>query len=362
VNFDPPDSSPDSSPDPSPLTPVRLESPEGSVPLGSAFYMERSPIERDCYDAILPAGALIRIKAPRGMGKSSLMQRILARAKEAQHQTASLDMQLAPAEALNTTDAFLQWFCASVSDELGLEERLEQHWKGVLGSKSKCTNYFQRYLLPTLAAPLTLGLDEVDQVFQYPTVAQDFFGLLRSWHEKGRNDPLWQKFRLVIVHSKEVDVSLNINQSPFNVGLPIELPGLTQAQAADLAGRHGLAWNSGELEPLMALVAGHPYLLRKALYEIGRDHCTLEELIQGAATDAGVFGQHLMRHMQDLQANGELEAAMRRVVSVATPVRLEPDQSTKLRSLGLIKLTGNAVEPFCSLYRLYFCDRWGVGQ
>ncbi len=107
-----------------------------------------------------------------------------------------------------------------------------------MGSKQKCGNYFQRYLLATITSPLTLGLDEVDRVFQYPEIAQEFFGLLRAWHEKGKNEQAWQKLRLVISHSKEVYIPLNINQSPFNVGLPIELPELNHQQINELVQKH----------------------------------------------------------------------------------------------------------------------------
>jgi hypothetical protein len=341
---------------------ANLEMPEGSVSLSSPFYIDRPPIEQDCYDTIVHSGALIRIKAPRQMGKSSLMQRILDRAKAAQHKAVSVDFQSVEAEFLDSIDLFLQWFCASVSDALGLDGRLEEHWKGVLGSKNKCTNYFQRYLLKTISEPLTLGLDEVDQVFQHPAVAQEFFGLLRAWHEKGKNEPLWQKLRLVIVHSKEVYIPLNINQSPFNVGLPIELPELTQPQVAELVTRHGLNWGNADIQQLMDVVDGHPYLLRKTLYEIARGNLTLERLIQVAPTEAGLFGDHLRRHFLNLQADPDLAAAMRQVVSAKTAVRIDPTQAFKLRSMGLIELKGNDVEPSCNLYRLYFRDRLGVGQ
>ncbi|KST70388.1 hypothetical protein BC008_45175 [Mastigocoleus testarum BC008] len=54
-----------------------FEQPEGQVSLNSAFYIERPPIEDDCYETILQSGALVRIKAPRQMGKTSLLSRIL---------------------------------------------------------------------------------------------------------------------------------------------------------------------------------------------------------------------------------------------------------------------------------------------
>ena len=344
---------------PNPIA-VVLDMPEGSVSLDSPFYIDRPPIEDECYDTINRPGALIRIKAPRQMGKSSLMQRVLNHSKQLNQKTACLNFQSADAEYLDNIDLFLQWFCASVSDELGLEEQLEKYWKGVLGSKNKCTNYFQRYLLTTIPEPITLGLDEVDQVFQHPNIAQEFFGLLRAWHEKGKNEPVWQKLRLIIVHSKEVYIPLNINQSPFNVGLPIELPELTAAQVTDLVQRHGLPWSDRETSQLMNIVDGHPYLVRKALYEIARGNLTLNEFAIAAPTEQGIFGDHLRRHLLNLNADPELAAAMRSVITSEQAIRVDPTLAFKLRSMGLVELQGNDVRPLCNLYRTYFRDRFGV--
>ena len=48
---------------------IELELPEGQVKLNSPFYLERPPIETTCYQTIINSGSLIRIKAPRQMGK-----------------------------------------------------------------------------------------------------------------------------------------------------------------------------------------------------------------------------------------------------------------------------------------------------
>jgi hypothetical protein len=51
------------------LPKMKLDNPEGVVPLDSPFYIERLPIESDCYEEIEQPGALIRIKAPKQIGK-----------------------------------------------------------------------------------------------------------------------------------------------------------------------------------------------------------------------------------------------------------------------------------------------------
>ncbi len=68
------------------------EYPEGSVPLNSPFYIQRSPIEERCYETILHAGSLIRIKAPNQMGKTSLMDRIIAHSNQQGYHTVRLNL------------------------------------------------------------------------------------------------------------------------------------------------------------------------------------------------------------------------------------------------------------------------------
>ncbi|WP_414563478.1 MULTISPECIES: AAA-like domain-containing protein [unclassified Anabaena] len=338
---------------------IALENPEGQVPLESPFYIKRSPVENDCYEEVFRDGALIRIKAPRQMGKSSLMSRVLDYGSKQGYESVYLNLQSAEAEYLSNLNMFLQWFCASVTDSLGLLEKLDDYWKGVLGSKNKCTNYFGRYLLKEIDKPIVLGLDEVDEIFKHPIIATDFFGLLRAWHERAKNDPDWQKLKLVIVHSKEVYVPLNINQSPFNVGLPVELPELNQQQVQDLVQRHGLSWSNSQVQQLIMLVGGHPYLVRMALYQIARERTTLDKLEQVAPTEAGPYNDHLRRHLLNLQEDEELLAALKQVVTAEEAVNVGTTEAFKLRSMGLVKFQGNKIMPLCNLYRKYFCDRLG---
>ncbi|MGF1932866.1 MAG: AAA-like domain-containing protein [Nostoc sp. ChiQUE02] len=343
-----------------PLPVAEPELPEGQVGLASEFYIERPPIESDCYETILQPGSLIRIKAPRQTGKTSLMARILYQASQQGYLTVPLSFQLADGRVFADLDKFLQWFCASVGRRLRLPNKLADYWDVIFGSKDNCTAYFEEYLLPEINQPLALGLDEVDYVFQYPEIAGDFFDLLRVWHEKGKNLDIWRKLRLVVVHSTEVYIQLNINHSPFNVGLPIALSDLTPQQVLDLAQRHGINWSSSQVDQLMAMVGGHPYLVRVALYCIARQNTTLDMLLQIAPTEAGPYNEHLHRHLWNLEQRPELAAAMMDVITNTNAVRLDSMQCFKLLSMGLLQQQGNNVTPRCDLYRQYFGDRLRV--
>lgn len=334
---------------------VAPEFPDGQVGLNSTFYVERPPIESRCYEEILQPASLIRIKAPRQMGKTSLMARILAQAAKQGYRTVILDLSLADGAVLTNLDKFLCWFCASVGRKLQLPNQLDDYWdEELLSSNSNCTVYFEEYLLAQIDTPLALGLDEVDRVFPYPEIAPDFFRLLRNWHENGKNRDIWKQLRLVVAHSTEVYIPLNINQSPFNVGLPVELPEWSQQQVQELAKRHGLDWSASQVEQLMAMVGGHPFLVRLALYHVARQNITLDQLLQTSPTEAGIYGDHLRRHLANLQENLELKAAFKKVVATEASVNLEPMQVYQLQSMGLVQLQGNDVTPRCNLYRRYF--------
>jgi hypothetical protein len=336
---------------------IVLEDPEGLVPLDSKFYVERSPIETDCYERIVRPGSLIRIKAPGHMGKSSLMARILNYAKQQGYQTADVNFRLVDDEFWTSLDQFLPWFCASVTEAMELPDKLADYWKGVLGSKNKSMKYFERYLLAQCDKPLVLGLDNVDEIFPHGEIATGFFGLLRTWHEQGKNEELWKKLRLVIVHSKEVYIPMQANQSPFNVGFAAELRELNQAEVQDLVQRHGLHWTEQQVGQLTQLVGGHPYLLRVALYQIARQRMSVEELLQAAPTEGGLYGEHLRRHYLNVKSDDKLVAALRQVVSANEPIQVGTEEAFRLQSLGLVKYQGNAIAPSCELYRRYFRDR-----
>ncbi|MBJ7296297.1 MAG: AAA-like domain-containing protein [Dolichospermum sp.] len=335
---------------------IPFENLDGQVPLNSPFYVERPPIEANCYTAIVKPGALIRIKAPRQMGKTSLMSRILHQGEKQGYQTGFINLW--SRELFKNLDSFLESFCANVSLELGIEEKIDQYWKPQrYSSQTNCTNYFQSYLLKELKQPVILGLDEVDRIFQYSEIADEFFTMLRSWHEKGKNNETWQKLRLVISHSQEVYISLDVNKSPFNVGLPIDLNKFSLAQVQDLVKRHGLQWSDTEINQLMGMIDGHPYLVRTALYHIATNDLTLKQFLEIAPTEEGLYEDHLYRHLLILEENKQLKSAMLKLVNSDDAVTLEPIYAFKLKSMGLAESRGNKVIPLCNLYRLYFSDR-----
>ena len=321
----------------------------------SSFYIQRPEIENNCYQNILQPGALIRIKSPRKMGKTYLISRIFDHVKQKGYRTVSINLW--SQENLTDLKTFLQRFCAILSLELGLEDQIDQSWSSRFGSQDNCTNYLKKYILPAIDSPLVLGLDNIDEIFPYPEITQQFSALLRAWHEKAKTEDIWQNLRLVIAHSQEVDISIDLNQSPFNVGLSVKICEFNLTQIKELVGKYGLNFSDSEITQLRDMINGHPYLLTTVLDKISKGNLTLSNFLEVAPTNQSPYGKFLNFYLSELEKDTLLKAAMQQVINSDVPIKIDSTQALKLRSLGLIEFKGNEVQCLCNLYRLYFQER-----
>jgi AAA-like domain len=334
-----------------------IEYPAGSVPLGSAFYLPRLPQEDWCYQTILQPNALIQIKAPRQMGKTSLMNRIVAHAKANDCQAVSFNLQLVGQPILENLDSLLRWFCHYLVQKLKLSVPLASCWHPDMGCKTSCTLYIES-ILEALSTPLVLAIDEVSELFQYPMVAQEFLSLLRTWHEYSKTDATWQKLRLVLVQSTEAYLPIVNPQTwvdlGLNVGLSVTLVPFTRVQIETLSRQQGVNLSDSEHHQLFELTQGHPYLTRLMLYHLAAFQADFDHLVAIATTNTGIYHEHLRHYQWLLQAHPELLVSLQQLTASVDPVVLESTQAFKLQSLGLVKLCGRGATIACELYRHYF--------
>ncbi|KAM3095269.1 AAA-like domain-containing protein [Phormidesmis sp. 146-35] len=332
-----------------PGSPLRLDAP---------FYIARPPMEEQAYAEILKPGALIRIRAPEKWGKTSLMNRILSQAIDQNYAVVRLNFQQADSEILADLDRLLRWFCTNITQQLQLEPRLDDYWVTDLGSKVSCATYLQGYIFTKVTSPLVIAMDDVQRLFEYPAIAQDFLPLLRVWHEEAKNLASWARLRLLVVYSTEVYIPLSFHQSPFNVGLPLRLQKFSLAQAQEFALLYG--FDQGEMQNLTRLwlmVNGHPYLLHLAFYCMSLGEFSIEALLEDVSTQTGIYSDHLRGYLAILQSRPMLAAAFRSVILSADPVEIDAIAAYKLESMGLVNLSGNQAMASCDLYQRYFRDR-----
>ena len=324
-------------------------------------YVERFPVESACYQQLLTPGALVRVKAPNFMGKTALIARMSKKIIcQEGYRTVYINFHLAQQTDFSNIDRFLKWFCISVGQALGLKNRLEDYWDEEYStSKVDCTDYFEKYLLAQADSPLLLCLDEVDRIFPHQEIASEFLGLLRAWHEQAKTRPVWQKLRLLLAHSTEVYIRLDIDSSPFNVGLPLELPEFEASQVQELAQLHGLEIQENELQLLIEQVGGHPYLIEQAFSSLRlRGRHSLAELLAMSTTDSGIYSNYLRHLWRLLQKKPQLSAALKKVFQNPSGVQLNPQESYKLNSMGLVRVQGDNVTIRCNLYKEYFKNKF----
>jgi hypothetical protein len=356
-----------------------LEYPDGFVPIGSTFYIvptilkqsERSDKENEiwkyCAKKLSAGSTLLRIKAPRKFGKTSLVERLLRWGEKQGYDVVRFDFQEMDESRLSNLKALLQAICGKVCREMHIEPQFDMYWDEQQDLIAAYKNYFEAYLLKDLQKPLVLGLDNVDRLFQYPQV-YDFFRLLRVCHEESKRSPIWKKLRCIVTYATGLYIKLDMNQSPFNVGEDIVLPAFGAGQVQELARRHGLRdfEPRGAVERLMAMVGGQPYLIRLALYRLAQDRLPLETLLEAATMPQGIYQSYLQSlwhqlNQEEQTLKDEIVKALKHLVGSGDPVRLSDEARCKLEGMGIIASAASTkaeVRWSCELYRQYFQRRF----
>lgn len=332
-----------------------LPEPGGAVELSDPYYIERADDAR-LKREIAKSGATITIRAPRQTGKSSLLARGLDYAQQRGIRYLCLNLQREDEQHLQTLEGFLRRVADFVTYKLHLAGPSEAVWARPLSPQNKLTFFMEDSVLPEIAAPpLILAFEEADRLLE-TTWYTEFFALLRSWHDERVLNPLWKRLNLVLVIATEPYLLIaDAHQSPFNVGLRLKLEDFTPEQVAELNQRHGTPVGPTDFPHLMALLDGHPYLTRKALYELILADYTWPEFHAAAPRDDGPFGDHLRRYTLLLHRDTALCDALREVIH-GDSCSDNPAFFRLLRS-GLVKGTAEACTCRCDLYRQYFADK-----
>ena len=335
--------------------PSALEGVGGAVPLDSAFYLRRS-VDDELETAISQRDSIMLIKGARQMGKTSLLARGLAYARRSDARAAFVDLQKLNATNLESASSFYLTLCETLADQLDLDTLPSDVWDERRGPNVNFERYLRREVLAKIGVPLVWGLDEVDRLFGCE-FGGEVFGLFRSWHNERALDPTgpWSNLSLIIAYATEAHLFItDMNQSPFNVGTRLEVDDFNQLQVAELNRRYrGPLRNTDEVNRLVRLVGGHPYLVRRALHELSVDNkLDIENFESYADQDEWIYGDHLRRILVLLARDPELEEVVRGVLR-GEPCP-SPESFYRLRASGVINgSTQNDARPRCRLYAQY---------
>ena len=326
-----------------------LEAPAGAVRSQSPFYVERLA-DSQLYHQLAGQGTTTTIQAGRQTGKTSLLIHAI---NAYQGKIIYLDFHLVDEASKENLTSFLRFLSEAIAEQLDLEwSVVDRYWQASRNPAQTFNRFLQQEMLQRFEQPVLLAIDEADLLLG-AEYQKHFFALLRAWDSRRAFDADWRKLNLVMVISTHPYLLIDdVNLSPFNVGLTIRLKDFSPDQVADLNQRHGSPLPQHDVSALMALVGGHPYLVRQAYYTLVSERLSLADLLRVATSPEGPFGKHLLFYQHSLKKNPALLAAFQQLLRE----QKLPDESLleRLAAVGLIQQEEGKWSPRCGLYGEFF--------
>jgi DNA-binding SARP family transcriptional activator len=296
------------------IAPLASEEPSGgAMPLGSRYYVRRAA-DADAEGLVEQGEGVVLIQGPRQVGKSSLLARTFSHARSAGIKVILTDLQAMGKSQFLESELLYRTLAHNLAQQLGLDIDLEKDWSVWLGPNMNLDGVVGR-LLGRCDGLVCWGIDEADLLFDRP-YTNDFFGLLRSWHNRRALEPngAWHKLTLVLTYATEAHLFISdLNQSPFNVGVRLALQDFSEREMRELQGRYSKLSEHEAWRTVHRMTHGHPYLARQAFAFLAKGG-KLGDLEANASKLDGPFGDHLRRTLASISKDREILGEVRRML------------------------------------------------
>ena len=348
---------------PAPQPPRFVPTPGGGLRRDDPLYIERLA-DQKFRDAVFDKASVILVKGARQMGKTSLLARGLQFARDREFRTVYTDFQRLNVGGLGSIEEFYQGLIEWLCQGLDLEIDVEREWNPKRPANFNLDRIFRTRILKGLKGHLVWGMDEVDRLFDMP-FSPEFFSLIRTWHNDRALsiDSPWECLTIAIVYATEAHSFITDgNQSPFNVGVNVDLADFTIDQVNLENEKFGAPlpdWKS--VSRFHEIVGGQPYLVQRGLSELVERPQTLDHFIEYAPRDDGPFADHLRRVLINLARKPNLVAPVRSMLEgrFQAPACKEEEQQ-RIGELSWLRRAGIAVGASpqvarirCRLYEMY---------
>ncbi len=325
------------------------------APILTATKFARREEERWCQELLKPQ-AVVKIQAPSQFGKTTLMWKMLDRAEQQGHLPLYLDLNAIELSSFKDPQTFFRRFICEIISEIETQYHpdclilLEQYDRPtILLTPSAAFLKYLEQLQHKIAKPLTIGINKLDRLLDFPDTGDEFLFQLRNMHEKSKKPGAWQNFRLLLAYSTpriEEFVTVVANRSPFNVGSLIQLGEFSSSEIATLAAERGVELDSIQIDTLMQLIGGIPSLV----------YLTLDRL-QEQGGDLAAIAPIYQDHLESLEfwlQDRDLYLLMQQIATNSSGVVITRKQRSLVHRLGLISSTNNQIQARCELYRQFF--------
>ncbi|HAA23944.1 MAG TPA: hypothetical protein DCR93_07820 [Cytophagales bacterium] len=301
----------------------------GSLPLHFPGYVERAADQEIYYQ--LKAGQFCYVLTPRQMGKSSLRVRTMQRLMQEGYQCSFVDLTSIDSQQI-TADSWYFNLLYKLSGGISRELRKEFHtwWRehDEVTPVARMIEFLQRILLTSTDQPVVLFIDEIDSILsldQELVNTDDFFAGIRALYNARVDNPDLNRLNLVVIGvATPRDLMQDIQRTPFNIGVPIQLSHFTLEEMQVLG--PGLAHLPGNTKTLLAEVhhwtEGQPVLtqtLCRALAQHPEPTKELPTLVKAK--------------VQQLFLNPESGPSDHNLSNVSNRLQNQPDYNVKMLSL-----------------------------
>ncbi|MDB9424640.1 AAA-like domain-containing protein [Microcystis aeruginosa CS-564/01] len=320
-------------------------------------YVKRPPLEENCLKVLQQEQSLLRIRAPHNSGKTRLVNWLVHYLKQDNYQPVIIDCEEEKATIALSCEDLLLSICRTITQELKINESLlDKFWSRPGTPAHKTRRYLEEYVLQPSANPLVFVFEKFDTILETETLGNEICGILRSWHER-RSQP-WRKLRLIIIHSTEFYSNYDFYASPLiGVGYVASLSDFNTEQVLSFAQVNGINWTLSDVNKVMNLVGGNPYLIKLILVKLQEGN-SLEKVLDDALQGREPFQSHFFLLMRYLKSNANLQNTFRQILQkkALTPAQMKGESVQFLERLGLIDKNYDTLEVRCNLYQVYFDD------
>jgi hypothetical protein len=331
---------------------VSFRLPGGAMPVDSPLYVERA--QDRMLQSLLSEGAEVLVLwGPRQIGKTSMMIRLLHRAKAQGIAVVHLDCSALGAHTLSQ-------FLMLITSELyrRLLDRNDHNNKTNLfdGDLSSAMQEFSN-AFDAVAKPAILALDELDYI-RCLEDGGDFMYLLRSLFERRASAPATPSGLRLLVGSFLNPFHLVLetaHTSPFDIGLHLRVESFNRDETTTLFRSSGLVLEEYELEAAQHFTGGHPYLTQQLAYIAVRERIGVAKIIANKQMYLERFGLHLRTLENHIRCDETTRNAIARFKDgeLRSPVLVR--DIGRLWDLGLITPDANGTFRYSNeLYRTIF--------